>query len=829
MLVKCYFHYILESNLTMNPYKPSTVKVHRCVCKKTFIHRQSLQRHKQMCSAINKPKKNFECNRCRKCFNRKDVFKKHNTRCLKSKQDGFSCKVYRKTFRSTYFVKRHSIVHERKHYECKFCSKLFKIQQRLEIHINKYHVQNPTPTSNPCESEINFIETGVHFMFENQMELEIANEDPHPTNPAIYCETFLENTQEIHEDNIARDDDNFSSLVIHNPTHEVEFHSEFMDIEENESFSPSENNYIKKDRETYYYKEYKKTQRIINSIMEMLNSESRVSQAEILKQIASKLDVQEELLNTFKKDKSNAGRPAISLEMKNVVWKFWHDNSVPSTLTSRPAKIEARKRPSIQSDLDYVDTVTTEYTNRKVQLYKGCWRIVKDTYHNMHNMYTEHCKSTDSPSVSYGTFITLKPFYIKHATAKDIEYCVCKQHLVARNCIEALLKIARINEVSGLQFDTYESFFQFLYGNCDKVPDLYTSFSCTPDNSTYCDEIAIKWSEVQNIITASCSQNTTVPFTLFEKIEVMTKKGTESQVIKPISVNATAEYLIDYLDKILSNILYHRNYLKNYRAHCSDVIKSMKSDVIIDLDFSENLELKVEKEPQDLHWANHQITVHSAITYQNNVKTYHPYLSDDTNHDQTFVDEVVRTILCECQITSGAKILIKTDNCCNQYKSAQGFYNLQKIADEKDISIVHIYGVPGHGKSEVDHVGGISKVACRDGTANGEFLYSSEKCVSYLKNKFEFSKTKYCIKEIPVSELNTKRAANKSIIYETVKGSSQFQVILYSPNRGYFKASNRICACSKCMADYGTCELFKTYRLNVTRLNKPFLRSSNTC
>ena len=63
-------------------------------------------------------------------------------------------------------------------------------------------------------------------------------------------------------------------------------------------------------------------------------------------------------------------------------------------------------------------------------------------------------------------------------------------------------------------------------------------------------------------------------------------------------------------------------------------------------------------------------------------KSYHIYLSNDLSHDQTFVETVIRNMLDEVDIQPGRKIVIKSDNCCYQYKSAQNFYDLQLISND---------------------------------------------------------------------------------------------------------------------------------------------------
>ena len=55
----------------------------------------------------------------------------------------------------------------------------------------------------------------------------------------------------------------------------------------------------------------------------------------------------------------------------------------------------------------------------------------------------------------------------------------------------------------------------------------------------------------------------------------------------------------------------------------------------------------------------------------------------------------------------------ETDNCSNQGKSAKNFRDCQQLANLWLRIIVQIWGIAGHRKGEVDHVGGFAKVAAR--------------------------------------------------------------------------------------------------------------------
>ena len=63
-------------------------------------------------------------------------------------------------------------------------------------------------------------------------------------------------------------------------------------------------------------------------------------------------------------------------------------------------------------------------------------------------------------------------------------------------------------------------------------------------------------------------------------------------------------------------------------------------------------------------------------------------------------------------------------------------------------------------------------------------------------------------------------------MYETVAGSSTFQVILIHPGTSVIKASPRLCMCKECKNEFGSCSLYKEYDLTVHHLNKVSSRSN---
>ena len=172
-------------------------------------------------------------------------------------------------------------------------------------------------------------------------------------------------------------------------------------------------------------------------------------------------------------------------------------------------------------------------------------------------------------------------------------------------------------------------------------------------------------------------------------------------------------------------------------------------------------------------------------------------------------------------------LIIESDNCCNQYKSAKSFYLLQQLSNLYNVPICRIYGVAGHSKSEVDSVGGVVKIAIRNEVARGACFLDAGECVDFLHDKFQGSvDPMYSIKEIDPASLEIMRKENRYMVFPTIDGSSSFQVLIFTPNSNKFKASPYLCTCEICInIEYGSCSLFQVYELTAVDLIKRTMRS----
>ena len=169
-------------------------------------------------------------------------------------------------------------------------------------------------------------------------------------------------------------------------------------------------------------------------------------------------------------------------------------------------------------------------------------------------------------------------------------------------------------------------------------------------------------------------------------------KGKETKRLKLLKTDADMVSLVNFLDNIPAKLIYHRNMLKYYRNTWS-IFELLFDSVSIDIDFAEDLTVPVKYEPQSLHWSHEQVTVHSGILKVKGEKTYHPYFLDSLKHDQVFVKKVPEEMLSDIEIPQESMIVIQSDNCTSQYKSAQHFHDLQEISTKYNRILVRVFGL----------------------------------------------------------------------------------------------------------------------------------------
>ena len=377
-------------------------------------------------------------------------------------------------------------------------------------------------------------------------------------------------------------------------------------------------------------------------------------------------------------------------------------------MTTSLARLRESERHGCQSGLEFCSTVEV-VQKRKKNFFVSIWMSYTVP---ISVLYSKYCTENPLHKVSYGMFLNLRPFYVRNVSVKDMEMCVCKIHLHVRWCISSMIKLAYKLNLS-LPFDSYTGFFEVLYKNCSEGEQTYISWECTPNKKSCCEEIITLFNNVLMQLE-SADEKDTVSFTHFtkelqydDKGNVIINKKTDKPVkrLVPKKVQASGKFLVEFMRRNLKNFVHHRNMLKLYRNLKHRFLDEMKA-FYIDTDFSENLTIGMRWEPQSLHWCKLQVSIHSALVKYHEEKVYHPYVSDSRLHDQVFVRQCVEEIVDHTDAPDHTALVWETDNCSNQGKSAEHFEDCQQLADQWIRTIIRLWGIAGHGKGEVDHVGG---------------------------------------------------------------------------------------------------------------------------
>ena len=112
----------------------------------------------------------------------------------------------------------------------------------------------------------------------------------------------------------------------------------------------------------------------------------------------------------------------------------------------------------------------------------------------------------------------------------------------------------------------------------------------------------------------------------------------------------------------------------------------------------------------------------TTILKQNGEKSYHPYISNNKKHEQHFIYLVLEQRLSIVDVLSADSIVIESNNCSSQYKSSTHFENVQRLCNDYDTKVIQVFGIPEHGKGEVDHVGDTAKNTIKRGVTSGMFF-----------------------------------------------------------------------------------------------------------
>ena len=151
-------------------------------------------------------------------------------------------------------------------------------------------------------------------------------------------------------------------------------------------------------------------------------------------------------------------------------------SSQQSTITTHISKLRVADKPKMQINLEYVDSVKV-VRQRNRFFYASINHTVQCTHRKLYSKYLLQCQEGEE-TVLWGTFNSLKPFYIVSASEKDLQMCVCKKHLHARWATTALLENAKLQRMDTDGVSDYYSLLEYITKFCPAEENTRIAWEC---------------------------------------------------------------------------------------------------------------------------------------------------------------------------------------------------------------------------------------------------------------------------------------------------------------------------------------------------------------
>ena len=383
---------------------------------------------------------------------------------------------------------------------------------------------------------------------------------------------------------------------------------------------------------------------------------------------------------------------------------------------------------------------------------------------NYHCCLHENFKKLYNSTISYGSFINLKPFYIARPTEKETEMCLCSKCLNPHCLFKAIRSTIESNNLpSSLSEYLCKGF------KCDPEIDThYHTRECILGKCVNKCKITDIEKDLEN---ESASLSKKVRYYVFETVYynkkgklvsynlilvrlVLIKKNHSRLLLKSFNFRQKITYYTNFF--VVNDKVYWKNFLGETTYYT------------LWLDYSQNIAFTEKKQVQSANFSVRQHTLHNTIiqSLQGEI-TYVYHLYDDTNYDSVMTFHIIRDILRHHpEIVTDGVLVLRSDNCQEQYKCKYIFFEMKKIAIEYNINVVWFYGEPGHGRGLVDAM-------------------SSFGCKQQLRHEIVLNDTWFSNAEQMVEFLSSFLSSDKSTEYHHVDAAETAKV--RSTKRGEFE------------------------------------------
>ena len=205
------------------------------------------------------------------------------------------------------------------------------------------------------------------------------------------------------------------------------------------------------------------------------------------------------------------------LEVKQKVYDTWCQNAINSTDARNGRNmVSLSKRKFLQQygAITHSDIIVEEVKNKRGQNYYSANRMIATC--TIRSIIEQ--LPSEGITISYGTAISMRPFFVTHATEKEIVLCLCKLCLNTRLLFEPLMVQAKKDNDK-----TTDSITEFFMDSCDcpKTSSGYYHWNCVSMKCKNCKKIKpmpLKCKTLQTKIKVSQFEVTKKVYTKTDKM-----------------------------------------------------------------------------------------------------------------------------------------------------------------------------------------------------------------------------------------------------------------------------------------------------------------------
>ena len=431
------------------------------------------------------------------------------------------------------------------------------------------------------------------------------------------------------------------------------------------------------------------------------------------------------------------GREKLPIAVRQEVYNFWIANSVVSVHRSNNRHIVKIKQENIYTTaVDLQDPNVTFFESASCKKLQAHRRIALKAYSALFKTFND----ISSDTISYGSFINLKPFYVSAPSAKEMEMCLCSKCLNPHSLYKAIKNLVDTDMPYSLSDYLCKSF------KCHPDPERFYDMKCLLGKcENNCEVINItKDLDINN------AEMKIVSYYVFESVvtKYFNKKGEEVSYTRTARVDKKepVSSVVEELQKASLSYLQHHFFVVNDNIHWKKFLKDT-SHYILWLDYSQNIAFKEKRQCQSAHFSRKQQTLHNTVLQSpyNGGNLYLYHLSDDTNHDSVMTFAIIEDIIEKHpEVIEDRFLVLRSDNCQEQYKSKYTFHRMKDIALRYDITVAWFYGEPGHGRGLVD---AMSSFGCKRQLQHAiltedKWFDNAQDMVSFLTQYFDDDNSK---------------------------------------------------------------------------------------